>query len=274
MSAAALALKDSTTMLRRNLRRTMRYPVGPMSTVAVPVVLLLLFVGVFGETMGAGLGSTVASGGTAGAASGLSGRGEYLAYITPAILLISVAGASQGVAIAVAIDMTEGIVARFRTMPIARGSVLTGHVLSNLIETMIALVVVLGLAVALGFRPSASLGAWVAVAGLLALVTLAVIWVAVAMGLVTESVETASNLPMPLLLLPFFGSGFVPTDSMPIGLRWFAEYQPFTAWIETVRGLLSGSSIGWYGWAAVAWAVAIGIGGWFWSRRLWERASA
>jgi len=171
----------------------------------------------------------------------------------------------------VAMDMAEGIVTRFRTMAIARGSVLTGHVVGNLLQTMIALVVVTSLAIVLGFRPSATAVEWVAAAGLLGLISFAVIWLSVAMGLVTDSVETASNLPMPLFLLPFLGSGFVPTDSMPTAMRWFAEYQPFTAFIETVRGLLTGTSIGWHGVAAVAWSVVIGLGGWAWARHLYDR---
>ena len=136
------AIQDSLTMLRRNLRRTLRYPVGAASTIGVPLVFLLLFVFVFGDTLGAGLAG--------------GGREDYVEYVTPGILLLAVVGAAQGVAIAVAMDMTEGIIARFRTMAIARVSVLTGHVVGALIQTMVALVVVLGVSMLVGFRPSAS----------------------------------------------------------------------------------------------------------------------
>ena len=259
MSTATYALQDSATMLRRNLRRTLRYPVAAASTVGIPLVFLLLFVYVLGDTLGVGL---------AGASGG---RDEYLNYVAPGILMLAVAGAAQGVAISVAMDMTEGIIARFRTMAIARVSVLTGHVVGSLIQTLLALVLVLAIALALGLDPSASVADWAALLALLTLVSFAIIWLAVALGLVSKSVETASNLPMPLFLLPFLGSGFVPTESMPAGMAFFAEHQPFTPIMETVRGLLFGTPIGSSGVLAVAWSVAIGLGGYLWARHLFNR---
>ena len=168
-------------------------------------------------------------------------------------------------------DMNEGIIARFRTMAIARVSVLTGHVVGSLIQTLIAMAVVLGIALGLGFSPTAGPLEWVAAIGLLTMVTYAVIWLAVALGLVSKSVESASNLPMPLFLLPFLGSGFVPTDSMPTAMRWFAEYQPFTPIMETLRGLLMGTEIGSSGLLAVAWSVAVGLLSYLWAKRLFNR---
>jgi ABC-2 type transport system permease protein len=253
------ALRDSATMLRRNLRRSLRYPVAAAVTVAMPIVLMLLFVFVFGQTMGAGLP------GPGG------GREEYLDYVTPGILLIGATGAAQAVAIAVAMDMTEGIVARFRTMNIARGSVLTGHVLGSLIQTMGAMVLVVGFALLLGFSPTAGPVEWIAAFGLLAAISFALIWLAVALGMVTKSVEAASNLPMPLVLLPFLGSGFVPVDSMPAGMRWFAEHQPFTPMMDTLRGLLMGTPIGSSGVVALAWCALIAMSGYLWARDLYER---
>jgi ABC-2 type transport system permease protein len=258
------AIRDSMTMLRRNLRRSLRYPVAPATTMGIPIVLLLLFVFVFGNTLGAGLP------GASGEAGG-GGRGDYLDYVTPGILLLAITGAAQSTAIAVAMDMTEGIVARFRTMAIARASVLTGHVVGSLIQTLLGLAVVTGVALALGFDATASPLEWVGAIGLLALVTFAVTWLAVALGLVTKSVEAASNLPMPLILLPFLGSGFVPTESMPPALRWFAENQPFTPIMETLRGLLLGTPIGSSGWLAIAWSVAIGLGSYVWAKHLYDR---
>lgn len=262
MSTLSYALSDSMTMLRRNVRHMLRYPVGPASTIVIPIVLLLLFVSVFGDTMGAGL---------AGAAAG---REQYLEYIVPGILLIAVAGAAQGVAISVAMDMTEGIVNRFRTMAIARVSVLTGHVVGTLLQTMIAMAILVGVALVLGFDPDASPAEWVAAFGLLAMISFAVIWLAVALGLASQNVEAASNLPMPLILLPFLGSGFVPTDTMPGAMRWFAEYQPFTPVIETLRGLLTGTAIGDSAVQAVAWSVGIGLAGYLWARWLFNREPA
>jgi ABC-2 type transport system permease protein len=252
------ALRDSATMLRRNLRRTVRYPVAPAVTVAMPIVLLLLFASVFGQTMGAGL----APGG---------GRDEYLDYVTPGILLIAAAGAAQAVAISVAMDMTEGIVARFRTMNIARVSVLTGHVLGTLIQTMAGMVIVIAFALLLGFGPTAGPLEWIAAFGLLAAISFSLIWLSVALGMVTKSVEAASNLPMPLVLLPFLGSGFVPTESMPAGMQWFAEHQPFTPMMDALRGLLMGTPIGNSAVVALAWCAFISLSGYLWARDLYER---
>jgi ABC-2 type transport system permease protein len=262
MTAYPSGLRDSATMLRRNLRHFKRYPSMTAFMVGIPVVLLLLFVYVFGGALGAGL-------------HGVSGgRDAYIAYVVPGILLLTIALAAQGTAISVAIDMTEGIVARFRTMAISRASVLTGHVVGSVIQTALALVVVMGVALLIGFRPTTGPLAWVAAAGLLALTSLALTWLSVALGMSTRSVETASNLPMFLMLLLFLGSGFVPTQTMPDGLRWFAENQPFTPIIETLRGLLLGTPIGDSGVIAVAWCVAISLVGFLWARRLYERDPA
>jgi ABC-2 type transport system permease protein len=262
MITSPLVLADSTTMLRRNLRRMRRYPSLTFFIAGMPVVFLLLFVYVFGGALGAGLGHV----------SG--GRAEYIAYIVPGMLLITVAGAAQGTAISMAMDMTEGIIARFRTMDIGRTSVLIGHVIGSVIQTMLALAIVMTVAVLIGFRPTTGPAEWIAAAGLLALAALAVSWLSIALGMVPKDVETASNLPMFLILLPFLSSGFVPTDSMPDGLSWFAENQPFTPVIETVRGLLLGTSIGNSGLLAVGWCIGLSIVGYVWARRLYERRSA
>jgi len=259
MSALTYTLTDSSTMLRRQMRHMIRYPSLTVMLVGMPVVFLLLFVYVFGGTLGAGLGRVA------------GGRSAYLEYVVPGILLMTIAGGAQGTAISVAMDMTEGIIARFRTMAISRASVLVGHVVGSLIQTMISMVVVLGVALLIGFRPSAGPPGWIAAIGLLVLTTFAVTWLSVAFGMVSKSVETASNIPMFLMLLPFLGSGFVPTDSMPAGIRWFAEYQPFTPIMETLRGLLMGTPIGNSGILAVAWCMAITLFGFVWSVRLYER---
>ena len=260
MTALQYTLNDSATMLRRNLRRMRRYPTLPF-VAGIPIFFLLLFVYVLGGTLGAGLG-------------GDGSRADYVTYLTPGILLMTVAVGATGTAISVAMDMTEGIVARFRTMAISRASVLVGHVAGSVIQTALALAVVMGVALLIGFRPTTGPLAWVAAAGLLALTTLAITWLSVALGMSTRSVETASNLPMFLMLLLFLGSGFVPTQTMPDGLRWFAENQPFTPIIETLRGLLLGTPIGDRGLIAVAWCVAISLFGFVWARRLYEREPA
>jgi ABC-2 type transport system permease protein len=259
MSTMSLALADSATMVRRQVKHMRRYPSLTLQLVGTPVVFLLLFVYVFGGTLGNGLGS------------GSGGRGAYVDYVTPGILLMAVAAVSLGTSISVAMDMTEGIVARFRTMAIARVSVLTGHVVGAMLQTFLAVAVVVAVAVAVGFRPDATVVEWIAAAGVLGLLAFALTWLTVAMGLASKTVESASNLPQPLVFLPFLGSGFVPTDSMPVGLRWFAEYQPFTPVIETVRGLLLGTGIGGSGIAAVAWSAGIALAGYLWAKKLYNR---
>jgi len=254
-------LTDSATMVRRNLKRMIRYPSLTFQLLIMPVVFLLLFVYVFGGTLGAGLGGPT------------GGRTEYLNYVTPTIILMSITAAVQGTSISIAMDMTEGIVDRFRTMAIARVSVLTGHVVGSLVQTVLAMSVVFGVAVAIGFRPQASALDWLALAGLLIAMSFAMIWLSAALGLASKSVESSSNVGLPLILLPFFGNGFVPTDSMPTVLRWFAEYQPFTPFIDALRGLLMGTPIGNSGYIAFAWCAVIGFGGYFWSKKLFNRES-
>ena len=250
------AIRDSSTMLRRYLLHLRRYPVMTFLVIMIPVVFLLLFVFVLGGTLGAGLGGD---------------RSAYANYVAPGILLLAIAGAGQGTAISVAMDMSEGIIARFKTMAIFRPSVLTGHVLGSVVQTAFGLALVVAIAIGVGFRPTATPVEWLAAAGVLAMVSVAVIWVCLALGLVTKSVEAASNLPMPLLLLPFLGSGFVPTDSMPTAVRLFAQYQPFTPVMETLRGLLLGTAIGNNAVLAVAWCAAMTVGGFIWSVRLYNR---
>ena len=255
----ANVLTDSATMLRRSLRRLRRYPSLTFFIAAFPIVFLLLFVYVLGGTLGAGLGGSAA------------GRDDYLAYVTPGILLFTVVGAAQGTAISMAMDKTEGIIDRFRTMAIARASVLTGHVMGAVIQTLLAVAIVTIVAVAIGFRPGTGPVAWVAALGLLTLTAVAVSWLCVALGMAPESVETASNLPMLLTILVFLSSSFVPTASMPGALRWFADVQPFTPIIETLRGLLVGTPIGTSGVVAIAWCGAVSVAGYVWAIRLYER---
>jgi ABC-2 type transport system permease protein len=261
MSTTQLAVRDSTTMLRRNLKHMQRYPSLTLMLIGQPVLFLLLFVHVFGGTMGSGL-----PGGT--------GRADYLVYISPAILIITVASVALSTAIYVAKDATEGIIDRFRTMPIAKASVLTGHVLAAMVQTAIATAVVLVIAVLLGYRPDATPAQWLGALGVLALLALALTWLCVALGLAAGSVETASNSPMFLVLLPFVSSAFVPTDSMPAGVAWFAEHQPFTPVIDTLRDFLAGRDPGADLWWAIGWCVVITALSYTWARRLFATVRA
>lgn len=257
MSTLTLAARDSSTMVRRQLKRLVRYPSMTIQLVATPVILLVVFVYVLGGTLGSGLGG---------------GRDAYVNYVVPGILLMAVATAATGTAVMVATDMTEGIIARFRTMRISRASVLTGHVVGAVIQQLLGMAVLVGVAFAMGFDPNATAVEWLAALGLLTLFAVAVTWLAVALGLKAQTPESASNAPMPLILLPFLGSGFAPTDSMPAALRWFAENQPFTPIMETVRGLLFGSPIGNDGAIATAWCVGIALLSYIWAKKTFNKA--
>ena len=266
MTTLTYSVSDSRTMLRRNLRRLRRYPSLTLLLVGMPIVFLLLFVYVFGGQLGDGLDDAYAAGHT--------GRAGYLNYVTPGILLMTVAAAVQGTAIVVAMDMTGGIIDRFRTMAIARSAVLVGHVLASLIQALLSVGIVLGVAVALGFRSEAGVLDWLAALGLLVLFAFALIWLATALGLAAKSVETASNTPMVLTFLPFLGSGFVLVATLPVGLEQFARYQPFTPVTETLRGLLSGTPIGSNAILAVGWSVGIALGSYVWARHLYSTRRA
>ncbi|MER5733657.1 ABC transporter permease [Streptomyces sp. NPDC002138] len=254
MTTLAHSLSDSATMLRRNLKHAQRYPSMTISTAVMPVLMLLLFNYVFGGALGAGTGSA-----------------RYIDYIAPGIVLMAATSGAVATAVGVCVDMTEGIVNRFRTMPISRASFLTGHVVGGVIQTLISVGLVLGVAVLVGFRPTATPLEWLAVAGLLTGLVLALTWLAAAMGLVAKTPETASNMPMPLTFLPLLGSAIVPPESMPTGLRWFAEYQPFTPLIETLRGLLMGTPIGNSGFIALAWCAGLALVGYLWARSAFRR---
>lgn len=256
-------IADAVTMLRRNLLQMVRYPGLSIFTILGPVVILLLFVFVFGGTLGAGLPGVDPAG----------GREAYLAYVLPGILAITIAGTAGGTATTVSMGMTQGITARFRTMAISRASFLAGHVLGNTIQALIAVTLVLGVGLLVGFRPSAGPMEWLAAAGIIALIAFAVNWLGVAMGMQAKSVETASNLPLLLTILPMLGSGFVPTASMPAALQWFAQYQPFTPFVETIRGILLGTPLGWNPLLAVGWCVLLTIIGYVWSMAIYERKS-
>jgi ABC-2 type transport system permease protein len=258
MSARAFAVRDSVTMLRRNLLHAKRYPISTTGTLVVPILLLLAFAGLFGNALGAGLGVIA------------NGAVDYTDYLTPTVIVIAAASGGLATALSVNLDMSAGIINRFRTMAISRAAVLTGHVLGSMIQTIIAIVLVIVVALLIGFRPNATAVEWLAAAGLLVLLTLALTWLAAAAGLAAKGPEGASNVQL-LAFLPILGSGVVPPESMPAGVRWFAEHQPFTPIIETLRGLLLGTPIGNNAIIALAWCVGIGLVGYLWARALFRR---
>jgi ABC-2 type transport system permease protein len=256
MSTLSHATSDSATMLRRNLRHTLRYPITMISSLGVPVLLLLLFVGVFGGALNTGIGQA---------------GGSYIEYVVPGILLMTVGYGSSSTALAVNQDMTEGIIARFRTMAISRASVLTGHVVGAMLRTMISIGLVIGVAVLIGYRPSSEPAGWIATIGVLALLTLALTWLAVAIGLTAKNADGTATFGLIVQVLPFVSSAFVPPDSMVGVVRWFARNEPFTPIIDTVRGLLMGTPVGGSAILAVAWCAGLALAGYLWSLALFRR---
>ncbi|MFI6417649.1 ABC transporter permease [Streptomyces sp. NPDC050842] len=252
MSSLSLAVRDSSTMLRRNLLHARRYPSLTLNLLLTPVMLLLLFVYIFGDTMSAGIGG--------------GDRSDYIAYLVPGLLLMTIGSTTIGTAVSVSNDMTEGIIARFRTMAIHRPSVLVGHVVGSVLQCVMSVVLVGAVALAIGFRSTdATALEWLAAFGLLVLFATALTWIAVGMGLISPNAEAASNNAMPLIFLPLISSTFVPIASMPGWFQPIAAYQPFTPAIETLRGLLLGTEIGHNGWLAIAWCIGLTVLGYFWS---------
>ncbi|MEU5031151.1 ABC transporter permease [Streptomyces milbemycinicus] len=260
MSTLALAVRDSSIMLRRNLLHARRYPSLTLNLLLTPIMLLLLFVYIFGDAMSAGIGG------------GGADRSEYIKYVVPGLLLMTIGSTTIGTAVSVSNDMTEGIIARFRTMAIHRGSILIGHVIGSVLQSIISVALVGAVGVAIGFRSTdATALEWIAAFGLLALFALALTWIAVGMGMVSPSVEAASNNAMPLIFLPLISSTFVPVDAMPGWFQPIAEYQPFTPTIETIRGLLLGTEIGNNWWISIAWCLGLTALGYRWSKAVFNR---
>ncbi|WP_406467469.1 ABC transporter permease [Streptomyces sp. NBC_01594] len=258
MSTLSLAVRDSNTMLRRNLLHARRYPSLTLNLLLTPVMLLLLFVYIFGDVMSAGIGGT--------------DRSDYIAYIVPGILMMTIGGTVIGTAVSVSTDMNEGIIARFRTLAIHRGSVLIGHVVGSLLQCIASVILVGAVAVAIGFRSTGATPLeWLAALGLLALFSLALTWIAVGMGMASPNAEAAANSAQPLILLPLISSAFIPADTMPGWFQPIAEYQPFTPAIETLRGLLLGTEIGNNGWIAIAWCIGLAALGCRWSTAAFNR---
>jgi ABC-2 type transport system permease protein len=233
-----------------------------LSGVMVPVLFLLLFAGVFGHTLQGGLGAAVRPG------------GGYIDYLIPGIILMTACSTAETTAVNVSTDMTEGIIARFRTMAITRTSVLTGQVVGGLIRTMISGVLVVAVALALGFKPTATVIGWVAAIAMFALLSIAVTWLTIAFGLLAKTPAGANGLSLLVVVLPFVSSAFVPTATMPAGVASFARNQPFTPIIQTLRGLLTGTPIGNDAVLAVAWCAGISVLGYLWARSLYNRNRA
>jgi ABC-2 type transport system permease protein len=248
-------LGDTAVLTGRSLRHVLRSPDTIITTAVMPIAFLLLFAFVLGGAI-------------------RTGSDSYVDYLLPGILLITVASGISYTAYRLFLDVRSGIFERFRSMPIARSSVLWAHVLTSLVANAVSLVVVVLVALLVGFRSSAGPLAWLAVAGVLLLFTLALTWLAVIPGLTARSVDGASAFSYPLILLPFISSAFVPTDSMPGPVRAFAEHQPVTSIVDALRSLLTGQPVGADLWVALAWCVGILLVAWAVATTLLRRRTA
>ncbi|MGW5110522.1 ABC transporter permease [Nocardia sp. NPDC004123] len=254
MGTLVHSVQDSATMVGRNLRHTLRSPDTMIMTIAVPVTILLMFVYVFGGAMNVG--------------------GSYIDYVVPGILLLCAGFGSGATAVAVATDLHSGIVDRFRAMAVSRSAVLTGHVLESVLRNLLTTGVVVLVAVALGFRPTADPLRWLAVAGMLACFVLALSWAAAALGLLASNPEAANGFMFIFMFLPYVSSAFVPTHTLPSWLRGFAQHQPVTSIAETVRGLLMDTPVGDSAPTALAWCAGIALIGYLGAGALFRRRRA
>ena len=235
----------STIMLRRNFTHTLRNPTAVFNAVFLPIVIMLMFVYVLGGAFDVGV--------------------DYIDYATPGMILLAITYGLSATSMAVSTDMTKGIINRFKVMDISRGAVLTGHLFASMLRSLIAIAGIIGVAFLIGFRPSASLLDWLGVVGFIGLVAIATSWLTIALGLAAKTVESSGMATVPLIMLPFLSSAIVPAHTMAAGVRQFAEYQPFTPIIETLRGLLNGTPSAGDAIAAIAWCVGIALVGYLWA---------
>jgi len=262
MTGLTFAAQDSATMLGREIKHSIRLlRLLIVSAIVVPVVMLLLFDYILGGTIGHGLGDAA--------------RGApYVDFLVPGILIMAVAGSCGPTAINVTMDMSGGFVDRIRTMAVSRGALLAGHVGGSLLRMLVATAAVTGVALLVGFRPTASVADWFAVVGIVAAFSFALAWLSAAIGLMTRSVAAANGLTLPLsFLLPFLSSTFVPTATMPAGVRWFAEHQPFTLVVDSLRALLTGAPVGNTPYVALAWCAAIALVSYLWAQAAFRRGT-
>ncbi len=245
-------LRDTIILFKRSMKHIQRSPDTIITVAIMPILFMLLFVYVFGGAIDAG-------------------TDNYVTYMLPGILLIAIASGISYTAVRIFTDTQKGIVTRFHSMPVARSSVLWGHVLTSLVSNAISLAIIIAVALLMGFRSSASILDWLAVVGILALFTLALTWLAVIPGLTAKTIDGAAAFSYPLIFLPFISSAFVPTSTMPAPVRAFAENQPVTAIVESIRALLAGQPVGTDIWVALAWCIGIGIVAYFFAVRAYRR---
>ena len=251
MSTTSAPLTDSRIMLRRNLKHIRRNPVTIFNGTLMPVVIMLLFVYVLGNAFNVGE--------------------HYIEYATPGLIILAISYGLSATAVSVNSDMTKGIINRFKVMNVSRGAVLNGHVVATMLGSTVAIAAIIGVAFALGFRSPASPLDWLGAIGIIAATAFAAAWLTVALGMAAKTPESAGLTVVPLILLPFVSSAIVPADKMGQGFRQFAEYQPFTPIIESLRGLLAGTPSAGYTAAALAWCAGIALVGYLWALATFKR---
>jgi len=248
-------MKHTFILFGRSMRHILRSPDTIITVAIVPVMMMLLFVYVFGGAIKTSMHENV----------------NYVSYMLPGVLLIAIASGISYTAFRLFRDVQGGLFARFGSMPIKRSSMLWGHVLTSLVSNTVSIVVIILIALIIGFRSNAGILSWLAVTGILALFTLALTWVAVLPGLTAKTMEGATAFSYPIIFLPFISSAFSPTETMPVAVRIFAENQPVSSIIETVRSLLNAEPVGNDIWIALAWCVGIMAVAWFFAMRVYKR---
>lgn len=248
------ALSHTTALTGRSMKHILRSPDTIITVAVTPIAMMLLFVYVLGGAISAG-------------------GGHYVNYLLPGILLIAVASGVSYTAFRIFTDTQKGIFARFHSMPIGRSSALWAHVVTSVVSNFISLALIVGVALLMGFRSSAGVTAWLGVVGILALFTLALTWLAVIPGLTAKSIDGASAFAYPLIFLPFISSAFVPTATMPGPVRWFAQNQPVTSIVESLRHLMNGQPVGSAIWTALAWCVGLTVVAYVLAMRLYRKTA-
>jgi ABC-2 type transport system permease protein len=247
-------LRHTGILFGRSMRHILRSPDTIITVTITPLILMLLFVYVFGGAIDVG-------------------TDRYVQYLLPGILLIAIASGIAYTALRLFTDVQQGLFSRFHSMPIGRSSILWAHVLTSLVSNGISVVILIAVALAMGFRSSVGVLAWLAVIGILALFTLALTWLAVIPGLTAKTIDGAGAFSYPLVFLPFISSAFVPTDTMPTPVRVFAEHQPVTSLVETLQALLNDRPVGNDIWVALAWCVGIAVVAYFFAMRVYKRVA-
>ncbi|MFE6919787.1 ABC transporter permease [Nocardia sp. NPDC057663] len=245
------ALFDASVMLRRNFTHIARTPVTIFNAALMPVVMMLIFVYVFGDAFDVGE--------------------NYIDYAVPGMLMLAISYGLSGTAVSVSSDMTKGVINRFKVMDVSRGAVLTGHVVASILTNVVAITAVLGVGFALGFRSPATALHWLGAIGVMVATAFAAAWLTVALGMAAKTPEAAGMSVVPLIMLPFVSSAIVPAEKMGPGVRQFAQYQPFTPIIESLRGFLAGTPSGGYTAAALAWCAGFAVVGYLWSRATFSK---